>query len=537
MNNQMAKKQQPPELVVKQSIVYNTRQGATFGPQDVVEIYIPPSFALLDTKNTYLGLRLKMKGNLKRAPSNLAGAHALFRDMTIYDGSGQHVLEQIDQYAYLQAIREFYSENESLKNLRILHEGKTSSSVIREQYVNQYVNPSDNTGTSTFNQVECLVPLYLSGILSPDRESVWPNLASNGIRLRIVLHDAVQATQLCTMPIYNSNGEEVEVDSTTTNGNHITAGGGGYSNTYPFEVQANAALGATQLTLKRIGDLPNSQYGCLSADRGNPGHIFMPGQTITVNNATDMEVTEVSIDGNNRIVLTVPALTGAVAADETVFVKIDSSTTANESFEINDLKMYVSYVIPPPGYVEQILKQVGGKGLQIDVKTYTDYAVNISANSKNNSMYINSRENRAKAILSVPHSANGPAFIEDSCQPDRLTPNSYQYILYKVLTPNTRAMLNRFNLESYNAIALREQQHSLVAAGIPLNTIKDNYKCFFWGRKLANKGYSYNMNRPDEGTCRINIQYDENAQPLLVHNYICAIRRIVFRANGIDIIY
>ena len=39
MNNQIAKRQKPAELVVKQSIVYNTRQGATFGPQDVIEIY------------------------------------------------------------------------------------------------------------------------------------------------------------------------------------------------------------------------------------------------------------------------------------------------------------------------------------------------------------------------------------------------------------------------------------------------------------------------------------------------------------------
>ena len=437
-----------------------------------------------------------MKGNLKRSPSNLAGAHALFRDVTVYDGSGQHVLEQIDQYAYLQAVREFYSENESLRNLRILHEGEPSSSVIREQYCNQYVSPDDNSGNSTFKQVECLLPLYLSGILSPDRESVWPNLASNGIRLRIVLHDAVQATQLCTMPIYNQQGEEVIVDSTTTNGNHRTEGGGGYSNTYPFELQADSANANNQTTLvlKRIGDELTSQYGCLSANRRDPGHVFMPGQTITINNNVDAVIDSINVDGNNRITLVVPQIAAQANENETVFVKIDSSTTANESFDVNDVKMYVSYVIPPSGYVESILKQVGGQGLQIDVKTYTDYAVNISANSKNNSLYINSRENRAKSILSIPHSANGPAFIEDSCQPDRLTPSSYQYILYKVLTPNTRADLRRFNLRSYGAVALREQQHSLVAAGIPLNTIKDNYKCFFWGRKLANKSYSYNMN-------------------------------------------
>ena len=174
MNNQNGKQQRSPELVVKQSIVYNTRQGATFGPQDTVEIYIPPSFALINTKNTYLGIRLKMKGNMKRCPSMLGGAHSIFRDITIYDGSGQYVLEQIDQYAYLQAVREFYSENETLKNLRILHEGKPISSIIREQHCNQYVNPADNSGNSTFKQVECLLPFYLCGILSPDRYSVFP---------------------------------------------------------------------------------------------------------------------------------------------------------------------------------------------------------------------------------------------------------------------------------------------------------------------------------------------------------------------------
>ena len=163
------------ELVVKSSIIYSERRGAVYAPNDEIVIYIPPSYSIIDCKNSYISLRLLVSGDLKASPSQMAGAYSLFRNITITDGTGQYTLETLDQYAQFQAIYNFYSENETKKSLRVLHEGLPMQNVIGDTLGNQYVNATDST-SDCFHQVECLLPLHISGCLSPDRDTVFPNV-------------------------------------------------------------------------------------------------------------------------------------------------------------------------------------------------------------------------------------------------------------------------------------------------------------------------------------------------------------------------
>ena len=76
--------------------------------------------------------------------------------------------------------------------------------------------------------------------------------------------------------------------------------------------------------------------------------------------------------------------------------------------------------------------------------------------------------------------------------------------------------------------------HSLSSGGIAVNNIKNAYKHFFIGRRLAMKGYSYNMNR--EGEVRININYSKTGG-LLMENFVVCMRRLNITPTGIDIVY
>ena len=93
--------------------------------------------------------------------------------------------------------------------------------------------------------------------------------------------------------------------------------------------------------------------------------------------------------------------------------------------------------------------------------------------------------------------------------------------------------MSRYNLNSYNAVALREQMHALAAADIPVNNILKNWKTFFIGRRLALPGYSYNMNR--EGEVRLNLNYTQTAA-LLLNNFVVHLRRIIVRPEGIQVV-
>jgi hypothetical protein len=531
-----------PETVCKSSIIYTERRGANYGELDEVNIYIPPSLAIINCKSSYISLRFKVADDalLKLSPSGVAGIYGCFRDVTISSGDGQTVLEQLDQYGLMDGLRQFYSENESLRNLRVLHEGKPSSIVIGDTTGNQYCDATSQDGGSAFKTVECLLPLHLSGCLSPDRDTVFPNLATQGLRIRINLQEAQSALCALTAPVYKAgvDGDEVEISYQGCQ----RKGGGGYSSSYGYEVQTAIVGGAgATIILQRRGDDLKYDNHIQSADVANPAHLFMNGQTITIldNPGTgvgteDKVISGIAVDAGNRIVLTCSAnVANAYAIGATVHIKVDSTTVPSvQNYEMTDVRMMVDYVIPPQGYMESVLSQVN-KGLQMDIRSYTNYGVNISSNSLTNSLYINARNTRGKAILSVPIHSSQATYVEDSLVPDRNTVKNYQFILHKILCPDQLVNMNRYNLNSYNAVALREQQHALAAGDIPVNNILKNFKHFFIGRRLALPGYSYNMNR--EGEVRLNLNYNQTAA-LLLNNFVVHLRRIIIRPEGIQVI-
>ena len=537
MNRQIAAKPQQAELVCKSSQVFTERRGATYREQDEINIYIPPSLAVVNCKNTFLQCRVKMEGNLKVCPSGVAGCYSMFRDLTVMDGTGQYVLEQLQNYGEFDGVRQFYSENESLKNIRVLHEGKPSALVIGNTVGNQYIDAKEHSAANVYKEVEVLLPLHNSGCLSPDRDTTFPNMATNGLRIRINLNDAQTATNCLTAPLFDTQGIEVVEGTLESNGNFKQKGGGGYTAANGYELQAGVAQGAVTLVLKNTRDTLGTDNRVLSPDNTTPAHLFMVGQTIRLNDAENVTISNVSVDGNNRINLTCSAVAAAAGynAGASVHIVVDATTSSSQNYAISDVKMIVGSVVPPQGYVEDVLQQIG-RGLQLDIRTYQNYPVNIANNSLNNSLYLNARNNRAKSILSVLFKSTGNAFVEDSMIPDRGTVRDYQYILYKILTPDRLVDMNRFNLESFNGIALREQMAALGAADIPVNNILKNYEHFFIGRRLAMKNYSYNMNKPDQGEVRLNVNYNV-MEGILMNNFVVNLRRLIIRPEGIDIIY
>ena len=107
--------------------------------------------------------------------------------------------------------------------------------------------------------------------------------------------------------------------------NALTGEYGGYGEDQAYSVQADAVVGATQITLMKFNDIKNDAHPVnrvLSDDVAEPAHLFCVGQSIIVKNTNgdDMEmvIQEVSINGDNRIVLTVPALAEAVDANDLI---------------------------------------------------------------------------------------------------------------------------------------------------------------------------------------------------------------------------
>ena len=66
---------------------YTERKNNVYGEGDVIDFYIPPSNAIINTQDTYMVLNIKLTGKqYKACVSQRAGIYSLFRAVTISAG-------------------------------------------------------------------------------------------------------------------------------------------------------------------------------------------------------------------------------------------------------------------------------------------------------------------------------------------------------------------------------------------------------------------------------------------------------------------
>ncbi len=519
--------------VTKSTILYDERR-VDYKASDQIKLYIPPSIALIDTKNTFLNFRLQFEGELKTTLGR-GGVYSLIRQITVSDGTNQRIIEQLPNYAQINALRKRYSQNESENNLCILHEGQPSSDIIKDTVGNQYINADKDEKADVYNEVEVNLPFHCVGCLDPKRDSVFPNIATAGLCIEILLNDSVTALQVMGAKFYNADLEEEQPD-----GINIA----GYSRSYAYRSSAEVNSGAGSMILLSKDD-PNDVtspgiYYEKTAD-GTPAHLFMVGQSITVekddgSQSEKLTIESVSTNSDDKLVLNFTSNTTVTHdANSNVFINVSPDT---ENFTIKDLRLMCCYVVPPAGFVNGIVNKIQKGGLSFDIHTYQCYSVNIAGGSLNNSLYLNARNNRSQAILSVPFKSDSNSYIEDSNIPDREEVRDYFYTLYNVMTPDKPVNLRRLNKDGFNAVHLKEIEGALISSGLGCKNLYENWEHFFIARKLANKSYSYNMNRPDEGQVRIDLNYLSNGtNGILLENFVFGKRQIIIKNNNITLVY
>jgi hypothetical protein len=164
-------------------------------------------------------------------------------------------------------------------------------------------------------------------------------LALRGLRIKIELNNFLDMFQATQAPLY----EYVSNNPIT---NQLTGEYGGYSATEAYCLYAGAVIGTNTLTLMKFGDFAFAyKKAVLSDGSANPSHLFCVGQKIAVEGIADeMTTTAVSVNGDNRIVLTVPALSADVNAGDPVHI----STYSNDGdVAISNFALNVRTVDPP----------------------------------------------------------------------------------------------------------------------------------------------------------------------------------------------
>ena len=202
-------------------------------------------------------------------------------------------------------------------------------------------------------------------------------------------------------------------------------------------------------------------------------------------------------------------------------------------FELTAVRMNVGNVETPGGYLENIISKVKSGKYNFDIFSYTDYPRNISTSSLNNTLPLNCRNQRAKALLSIPQGGSAHSVASDSFEPAMNEPRSYNYLLYNnILVPDRTVKLQRLVDGNYDAVALREQMLALHASGWEVNNVRDSHEHFFLGRRLALPGYSYDT----MGQITLNVNYAK-VNALMMHNFLMHKRQIKIKDDGIAVSY
>jgi hypothetical protein len=220
------------KIPIKQTRVsIPAEHGLNYTDGQLIRINIPPTVQFFQPKETYLSCEIKIDSNSAQ-PTRYQldaelGGQVLIKDIRIMSGgAGSVLLEEIQDYNVLTALRYDYEQNESIRNKRSLTEGTTQycpqnrgtfggkqsnlMNVTRNPWSDPYVSGAEPGETADggiwgratdtpagtnggLNRVKVLLPLH-TGIFMNDK--VFPTLLTQGLRIEILLEKAGRCMRL-----------------------------------------------------------------------------------------------------------------------------------------------------------------------------------------------------------------------------------------------------------------------------------------------------------------------------------------------------
>jgi len=248
--------------------------GLSYSGGQKVSLFVPDSVEFLDGKKSFLAFDLKIALDPNQPPTLLqmdhAGGGIVIKNMRIYDGTRGNLIEEINEYSSLLALKYDYDTDDSARSLRAMEEGGTAHSVpnqgtlgnIRSAYTDTMTNPYFRVGagkSSTlvdgdFTTAKCCVPLH-AGVFSG---KMFPVMMSGGLYIeldlqpasRVVkqLDTAIEGRKLQLNPVFHSIdgnvGSPANWEQTGAVGTvGIETAGAGYDNAVYTDVATTGGSG------------------------------------------------------------------------------------------------------------------------------------------------------------------------------------------------------------------------------------------------------------------------------------------------------
>lgn len=210
------------KIPVKQTkISIPAENGLDYKQNQLIHITIPPNVRFIQPKETYLKMDLQVECNeqVRLFLDAQSGAQCLIKDIRIYSGgAGGQLLEEIQDYNVITALRYDYEATDSIRQKRALTEGvshfnpqcrgtfmglKSDLNNVNKNPFNRAYKSDNQVSDTTFGtgageelgnqKIKVLLPLH-TGIFQNDR--VFPSLLTEGLRCEILLEKASKCVRV-----------------------------------------------------------------------------------------------------------------------------------------------------------------------------------------------------------------------------------------------------------------------------------------------------------------------------------------------------
>jgi len=570
-----------------------SENGLDYRPGGRIELYVPPTSKFVDLSQSKLKMNVSLaiptvstsKGAQRVQLDSQTGLHSLIRSIRIFSGRKTILLEEIEGYDILTALRFDYETNDNLKATRGLTEGATTydqstrgtegtsktiqNNVTSNPYFMKVVgNPTLSTSFATTDEdydfKVAKGELHLNTGLFRS-QAVFPALLTDGIFIEILLQDAKKVfrsldgtnrnrrLKLCP-EFHSTNGSD---------GDRATSGSlqSGSATSTIYLSRAN-----NQTNVENCGFVVGEDVTLCTPDYdGTSGSLNASSAKIK-----SIEIDRAITDSSDKIKVTLHAnVSNTMGFDITsagdalvISNNAEAATTGYDcTYTVSDVELIVKQIQVPDGYEQSMMTMMKEGGtMNYDYRTFTNYRYSQLQGDNVANVRLPLIESRATSILCVPTDAksynnremlscsatylinsesddvrnfstrSGITGISDGLQ-------EYQFIYDGKINPSRKVDVSKISAK--NSISQQwciEAEKALAMADIEPLSFLQFQENFFVGRALAiGRNAVYDARGKD---FNLQVEYTSSSQQTkdkLWNNFVSHIRRLVIKNGSIQV--
>ena len=578
--------------VLQQNISIPSENGLSYESTQTIEINIPSNTKFINPKECRLQFEVELKndessatiGRLRTMLDGEIGAQSLIKDLRIYDGSKNQLLEEILDYDVMVAMKYSYNTNDSLKNKRALLEGAqvqdmpdcrgnlgSTKSMLNNCRENPYFFTDESdpktaefSNAANMRKVKVELPLH-TGLFQ--NEAIFPTMLTNGLHISITLQedkkvfrmlDSVAldrktnlnpvffSTNACATTGDVKNGSDLYTFVTFENNNQFNVDNspfvvGEYINLYNTDTGVSASFtisGSTTKAYPKIARIETS------------GNLVKYTLSASLTNATGVTI---STDGK------------WVVHDDTIEPLLSDY---NARYTISNCEMILQTIQADSRYEQGMMSKMNDGGvITYDFLSVTNYKYSQQKSDRVANIRLNLNNSRMKSVISVPCDADvytmNDNMVGANAQTGRSTyqvyPNgnrdyfsfsgrsglvgivdfisNYSWFYDGKLSPSRLVDLKKTSTRtSISAQGIIELDKALSSAGIDAHSMTSYIDNFCIGRAVAlGKNNVYDARNKD---FNLQVNYQESTAPTkphLWHNFVFHIRRINIQGDSVSV--